>query len=140
MRQVLPILRSVGPSHWAKVVFCSVEINDRLQALVRAQAADLIATTHPTELPSQLDEADWGCIVCGDQSVSDDAVDALARFTDERPGFCWILWTSRLNLTDAVTAMQRGAFSVLPYAQDDATLSTLSTSIADAMTLGQERL
>jgi FixJ family two-component response regulator len=126
-----------GESHRAKVLCCGIQVDPRLQALGQQEAAELIAVSHPAELASCASEADWGCVVAGDGVADGHALETVARFTKERPGFGWIVWSSKLDWPAAVRAMQLGAMHVLRCLQDD---EALPGSLASAIRLGRERL
>jgi FixJ family two-component response regulator len=136
MRQVLPMFGANGESHRAKIIFCGIEVDDQLQALVQ-QEADLIAVSHPGELARYGSETSWGCLVAGDAAAADgEALEMVARFAQERPGFSWLVWSSELDWPAAMAAMQRGAFNVLRSLHDDA---ALPASLASATHLGHQR-
>jgi FixJ family two-component response regulator len=136
MRQVLPMFRATGESQRAKIIFCGIEVDDRLQALAKQESADFIAVSYAAELAPYGSETDWGCVVAGDASVDGHALHTIARFTEAWPGFCWIVWSSKLDLPAAVGAMQLGALNVLRAHQDD---ESLPASLASANRLGRER-
>lgn len=131
------MFRASDESHRAKIIFCGTEVDDRLQALVQQEAADLIAVSHPAELARYGSEADWGCVVAADAATDGQALETVARFARDWPGFCWIVWSSKLDWPAAVGAMQLGAHNVLRRDQDDESLPETLTSAAR---LGRERL
>jgi FixJ family two-component response regulator len=123
-------------NHRPKVVFCGIDIDAQLQALLQDREAELIAVSHTSELDRNIDESDWGCIVAGDWVADQGELQTLTRFVGERPAFAWLVWSSLLDWPAAIGAMQLGAFHVLRRPQDDA---KLAASLEAAVRLSRER-
>ena len=131
------MFRATGESHRAKIIFCGIEVDSKLQVLAQQEAADLIAVSHPAELARYGSETDWGCVVVGEAAADGHALEIVARFAKQWPGYCWIVWSSKLDWPAAIGAMQLGAINVLRCFQDD---DSLPESLATATRLGHERL
>jgi DNA-binding NarL/FixJ family response regulator len=136
MWQVVSKHSACGEREVATVVFCGVEVDELLLNEVQELTRDLIALPNTHELERQLRTTEWGCIIAGENAVMESEVEALGDFGLQRPGFLWMVWASNLGLASVVSAMQRGAFSVVERQEDP---QALIISLKNALALAQQR-
>lgn len=145
MSTVLPMVRpaptgqngssQAGATVW--VLHREADAVAQVKELAPVLHASVEAVRSLAEVRERADEHGWGCILVDYAAFRSDLQGQGAEFSEERPAYPLVVWSSQLDVPVSVEAMKLGAIDVLRKPADN---GSLAGAVKNALRIGRERL